>query len=257
MSGFELPNTTPVPNEIINGWMQRLKGSELKVLLLVVRKTLGWIADKKTGMRKEEDWLSYRQLSFYTGLSSEALSSAIDTLVGYKLIQIRDYKGNELDSKEKRRAVGRRRLRLFYRLNLMTLEKTSHFFNEPTTSKSRVVTTTSKNRVALLRKSNTTKSNTLQIKKEIYKERKYSSVKDITPAVVEEIARHYRVSIGFVRLELEKMKNWLEATGKRRKDYRATLRNFVLGDIQRQVEHSHRKGGFTDASIQGTMDNHD
>jgi integrase len=69
MGGFQLPNTTPVPNEIINGWMQKLKGSELKVLLLVVRKTLGWIADPQTGMRESElCGLRWQDVNFETGI---------------------------------------------------------------------------------------------------------------------------------------------------------------------------------------------
>lgn len=32
---LDYPNTFPFPNEIINGWNNRLKGSELKVLLLI------------------------------------------------------------------------------------------------------------------------------------------------------------------------------------------------------------------------------
>jgi hypothetical protein len=250
MSGFELPNTTPVPNEIINGWMQRLKGSELKVLLLVVRKTLGWIVDPNTGMRKEEDWLSYKQLNHYTGLHSEALSSAIDALVKYELIQVRNEKGEELDSKEKRRAFGRRRLSLFYRLNLNTLKQTSHYFNNSTTSKIEQVkseATTSILRPALLRKSNSTKSNTLQ--KSIYIQRgsKYSSIKAITPEVLQDIATSYKVSVGFVNLQFEKMKNWLESNGKQKKDYRATLRNFVLSSMEKEINHP-RKGGVIDGT---------
>ncbi len=249
MSGFELPNTTPVPNEIINGWMQKLKGSELKVLLLVVRKTLGWIIDPQTGMRKEEDWLSYKQLNHYTGLHSEALSSAIDALVKYELIQVRNEKGEELDSKEKRRAFGRRRLSLFYRLNLNTLKQTSHYFADTTSKIEQVKSepTTSICRPALLRKSNSTKSNTLQKGTYIYKVGKFSSIKTITPEVIQEIATSYKVSVGFVSLQFEKMKNWLEANGRQKKDYRATLRNFVLSSMEKEINHP-RKGGVIDAT---------
>ena len=152
MSGFQLPNTTPVPNDIINGWMHRLKGSELKVLLTVVRKTLGWVVDTKTGMRKKEDWLSYSQLKKITGLGSEALSSAIDNLCQiHKLIQIRDKDGNTLNTRKKRQVAGRRRLSFFYRVNLTTLKNTSIYFENRNS-------TTSKIETVLLRKSKTTKA---------------------------------------------------------------------------------------------------
>ncbi len=128
MSGFQLPNTTPVPHEIINRWMRKLKGSELKVLLLVTRKTLSWIADPKTGRRKEEDWLNYSQIKKYTGLGRDSVSKAIDILTSkYKLIEIRDKKGNILNTTKKKQLVGRRRLSLYYRLNIQTLQKTSDY----------------------------------------------------------------------------------------------------------------------------------
>ena len=138
MSGVSLPNNTPVPNEIINGWMWKLRGSELKILLLITRKTLGWIEDPETGMRKEEDWLSWRQIKQKTGLGSRILSCGIDNLCAkYKLIQIRSSEGNILDTKEKRLIAGRRRLRLYYRLNLKTLEKTSSYFDKNSTATER------------------------------------------------------------------------------------------------------------------------
>lgn len=133
MPGISLPNTTPVPNEIINGWVKKLKGSELKVLIIVVRKTLGWILDPETGMRKEEDWITSAQLKEETGLAGERLSMAINDLSGkHKLIQIRDKDGNLLDTAEKRRLAGRQGLKLYYRLNLVTLKETSTYFGKRT-----------------------------------------------------------------------------------------------------------------------------
>lgn len=149
---IQLPNTTPIPNEIINGWAMKISGSELKVLLVVVRKTLGWIADPKTGLRKEEDWITHKQLKKLTGLSSPTLSNSIDNLTSkYKLIQIRDKEGNLLDSKDKRRTTGRRRLKLYYRLNLNTLTKTNHYLKKLGSS-------TKKTLVVLPKKLKTTKS---------------------------------------------------------------------------------------------------
>lgn len=171
MPSFQLPNTTPVPNEIINGWAMKLKGSELKVLLLVVRKTLGWILDPKTGLRKEEDWISYSQLKNMTGLSSRPLSNAIDTLCSkYTLIEIRDKDGNKLDTIEKRKIAGRKRLSFFYRLNFGTLSKTSHYFtNESSaTLQSKTATTLQSKdyKIKYITKSNITKDNTKVLQKE-------------------------------------------------------------------------------------------
>lgn len=129
MTGISLPNTTPVPNEIINGWAKKLSGSELKILLVVVRKTLGWVLDPTTGMRKEEDWINYKQLQNLTGLHPQAISRAIDKLISdYKLVQARDEQGNVLDTTGKRKIVGQKKQKIFYRLNLLTLSQTSHYF---------------------------------------------------------------------------------------------------------------------------------
>lgn len=65
---------------------------------------------------------------------------------------------------------------------------------------------------------------------------KYSSIKDITPGDLEEIADKYNVSVGFVSLQLEKMGNWTESKGKNYKNYKRALQNWVLGDVQKQVE---------------------
>lgn len=61
--------------------------------------------------------------------------------------------------------------------------------------------------------------------------KKFSSLKDIDQEVLLDIAKKYNVPIGLVELNFEKMKAWLESNGKVKKDYRATLRGFVLRDI--------------------------
>ncbi len=107
------PNTTPVPNVILDIYLKELSFAELKVLLVVIRQTLGW-ADRR-GMfgRKETDWISGSQLRQKTGSSKRAITSAIDLLVRKKLIEILDEQGNILDHPEKRQG----KTKLFFRLN--------------------------------------------------------------------------------------------------------------------------------------------
>ena len=230
MSGFQVPNTTPVPNEIINGWAMKLKGSELKVLLLVVRKTLGWVVNSKTGMRKEEDWISYSQLKKTTGLSSQPLSAAIDALCGkYKLIEIRDKNGNQLNTAKKRMVAGRRRLSFFYRLNLNTLTKTSHYFENQNS-------TALKSKTATVLKIKSYKSNYITKATLTKDNSNFHSLEDLTDLVLLEIAEKYRVPPAFVKLQLEKMTNWLEAKGKRYKNYKRGLMNWVLREAESKVE---------------------
>jgi len=65
---------------------------------------------------------------------------------------------------------------------------------------------------------------------------RYNTLASLTPQVLLEIALQYHVPPAFVRLQFEKMKNWLEAKGKTYKNYNAGLRGFVLRDMQKSVE---------------------
>jgi len=113
-----IPNTTPTPNIIFNGLMAKMSDTEFRVVMVVVRATLGWEIDHKTGMRKKEDWISHRQLIEKTGRSGRAISTAIDSCIKKGWIEARDEKGNLLDVKEKR--VGKK---IFYRLGKEILLK--------------------------------------------------------------------------------------------------------------------------------------
>jgi predicted transcriptional regulator len=86
------------------------------------------------------------------------------------------------------------------------------------------------------------------IKKEIYKERKIP-LNGITPDDISQIAERYRVSTGFVKFQLESLRNYVESTGKKYQDHKAALRNFVLREMKSQINIRQRKGGFVDASV--------
>jgi len=77
--------------------------------------------------------------------------------------------------------------------------------------------------------------------------KKYSSLKDINDDDIEELSKQYHTSVGFVRLKLETLKNYCESKGKTYKNYKSALRNFILGDMQREIQHP-RKGGVIDAT---------
>lgn len=79
---------------------------------------------------------------------------------------------------------------------------------------------------------------------------KYTKLGDITPEVVQEIADKYKVSPGFVEFQRQKMENWLEAKGKRYKNYKRGLMNWVLSSMETQIrdKQNNRKGGIVDAS---------
>ena len=111
-------STTAVPNFLFDIHLKELKSAELKVILIIIRQTLGW-ADRRAVLgRKERDWISGSQLQSKTGSSQRAISSAIENLVRKNLIDVLDYQGSILDTAEKRKG----KLRLYYRLS-PTLEK--------------------------------------------------------------------------------------------------------------------------------------
>ena len=108
-----MKNTTPVPNILFDSYLKELKLIELKILLVIIRQTLGW-ADKKTKLgRKEHDWISGSQLRLKTGGSKRAISMATENLVAGNFIKVMDDKGNTLDSAPKRKG----KIKLFYRLS--------------------------------------------------------------------------------------------------------------------------------------------
>jgi len=86
--------------------------------------------------------------------------------------------------------------------------------------------------------------------KKYIKKKEFSSLKEITPEVLQEISLKYKVPLSFVKLQFEKMTNWLEAKGKRYKNYKRGLQNWVINSAEGQIERSKKydnKGG-TDAS---------
>ncbi len=78
--------------------------AELKVLLVIIRQTLGW--------KKNCDWISGRQMMEKTGCSNRAINLAIDSLVKRKVIAVQDDGGNLLREPSQRRGKPRMYFRL-------------------------------------------------------------------------------------------------------------------------------------------------
>ena len=95
--------------------MPCLRDTELRVLLVVVRQTLGWRNGPDPALRKERDWLTQSQLMRRTGRASGAVARAVDALVRAGLIEVSDRTGAPLGTPaERRRHLGR----LYYRLSM-------------------------------------------------------------------------------------------------------------------------------------------
>lgn len=105
-------NTTPVPNVLFDVHLKELKLAELKVLLIIIRQTLGWEDKRNKSARKEMDWISNSQLVVKTGNSARAINDAISVLSDMNLIEVFSQSGEFLDTPEKRRG----QQKLYYRL---------------------------------------------------------------------------------------------------------------------------------------------
>lgn len=101
--------TTPTPNILFDQHLPNLSESELKVLLVVIRQTYGWM-NKKTGKRKVRDRISHSQFIQKTGLSRRIISQAIQSLVRRGLLVISDYEKNILQTPQERKG----KLYLYY-----------------------------------------------------------------------------------------------------------------------------------------------
>lgn len=66
------PNYTQTPNDLFDHWLPLLGEGELKVLLVIMRKTFGW--------HKTHDAISVSQLAKYTGMLEETVISAAKSL---------------------------------------------------------------------------------------------------------------------------------------------------------------------------------
>ena len=120
-------NSTPVPNEVFDYYLKILSPSELKVLLVIIRQTIGWIENKKYKKRKTTDWISHTQLVQKTGYSRKAIGQAISALTTKNLIIVTDYTRKRLHTADERQG----KLKLFYSYNLnntplLSCELTSH-----------------------------------------------------------------------------------------------------------------------------------
>ena len=68
--------------------------------------------------------------------------------------------------------------------------------------------------------------------------KKYSSLKSLSEKDFVEISQEYKVPLALVKLQHEKMVNWVKAKGKRYKNYRRALMNWVIRAAESKMEKS-------------------
>lgn len=67
------PNYTQTPNDLVDHWLPHLGEIELKVLLVIIRKTFGW--------RRIRDRISISQLEKFTGSCAKNVLNALNSLI--------------------------------------------------------------------------------------------------------------------------------------------------------------------------------
>lgn len=72
------PTFTQTPNDLFDHWLPRLNETELKVLLVIMRKTFGW--------NRQRDFISTSQLEKLTGQSHPSILKAVKSLQSKGLI---------------------------------------------------------------------------------------------------------------------------------------------------------------------------
>jgi len=89
-------NTTQVPNFVLDKWLKLLTRSEILLLLIIIRQTIGWF-NSYTGKRKEMDRITQSQFVLKTGLTARMVSKSLNSLLEKKLIAVYDKNHVELN----------------------------------------------------------------------------------------------------------------------------------------------------------------
>ena len=97
--GYSIPNTTQIPDEFLDHHMAFLSGAEVKVMLYIFRRTLGFkrhadnisLNQMLSGIVKRDG----TRLDFGTGLSKSTLLGALKTLVEKRLVLIEQRQSSE------------------------------------------------------------------------------------------------------------------------------------------------------------------
>lgn len=85
MKGFLLPNYTQVPNILIDEIMRDMDGAELKVVLVAIRKTIGY--------HKISDAISLSQFEELTGLSRQGVLNGLEQAINRGVMRELDERG--------------------------------------------------------------------------------------------------------------------------------------------------------------------
>lgn len=182
---------------------RHLSSYEWRCLLFVLRKTYGW--------NKKEDWISLSQFVEATEIQRPHVCRALKMLSKQNIIT----KGGTITQP------------------LYSFQKYSSKWTAlPKGARSHHITkggneVLPKGVIGVVPKGAHTKET---ITKETIQKKEYIPITELNDLHFQQIADRYSVPISFVRSKYDDMVNWHESTGKKKKDWIATLRNFVKND---------------------------
>jgi hypothetical protein len=113
---MDYQKTTMIPNTIFDNLLPSLSEKELKVLLIILRQTVGWVS--KNGKRKSRDWISHRYFINTTGLSRKSITQAISLLIKKGFIRAETISHQTLESSNDRKG----QMRIYYSCLLLGRE---------------------------------------------------------------------------------------------------------------------------------------
>lgn len=227
--------------------MRKMNDTEFRVVMLVVRATLGWEADKETGMRKTEDWISSRQLKEKTGRQSGALSKAIDKCIKEGWIEARSKKGDILDTKGKRKGKN-----IYFRLGNSILFTTSSE-SEDVIVKETSTSSESANAESANAESEDYKRNTLQNKNITKDDAEASSASPLKKKKIDDTPMSLQEFVEFCKKSSQRhiqiVGGWAEAA-----EPSYTIKGQWDSFISRNVRPAKNLIAFTDEQLQEAFD---
>jgi len=100
-------NTTQTPNLLFDHLLKELSESQLKVLLTIIRKTMGQADPECPEKRLERAWISQKLFMLCCSLSGKSVSNAINSLVIKGYIEVTNQAEEVMHTTQQRRKTSR------------------------------------------------------------------------------------------------------------------------------------------------------
>lgn len=97
--------STQTPNVLFDHLLKELTVSETKVLMIIIRRTMGMMSKKYIGKRVEKAWITQRLFSMLTGLAVRSVSEAINGLASRGLIAVYNETGKQVFTAKQRQTA--------------------------------------------------------------------------------------------------------------------------------------------------------